>query len=97
MKRLFRSVDRTFAFVEDWSLFLAVAAALVAAMTNIILRKTTHVSLYWSDEVVRKVIFFTTSIGCVSAIRSSALSRVGSETRTRLAPGATCWPTSTGT
>ena len=33
----------------------------------------------------------------VSAMRSSALSRVGSATRARLVPGATCWPTSTGT
>jgi TRAP-type C4-dicarboxylate transport system permease small subunit len=69
-------MDRTFAFVEDWSLFLAVTAALVAAMANIILRKTTDVSLYWSDEVVRKVIYFTTYIGCVAAIRSRSLIRI---------------------
>jgi TRAP-type C4-dicarboxylate transport system permease small subunit len=76
VKRIFRTVDRTFAFVEDWSLFLAVTAALVAAMANIILRKTTDVSLYWSDEVVRKVIYFTTYIGCVAAIRSRSLIRI---------------------
>jgi TRAP-type C4-dicarboxylate transport system permease small subunit len=76
VKRIFRTFDRTFAFVEDWSLFLAVTAALVAAMANIILRKTTDVSLYWSDEVVRKVIYFTTYIGCVAAIRSRSLIRI---------------------
>jgi TRAP-type C4-dicarboxylate transport system permease small subunit len=76
VKKIFRTVDRTFAFVEDWSLFLAVTAALVAAMANIILRKTTDVSLYWSDEVVRKVIYFTTYIGCVAAIRSRSLIRI---------------------
>jgi TRAP-type C4-dicarboxylate transport system permease small subunit len=73
---LLKGIDRAFALMEDWSLFLAVAAALLAAMANIILRKTTDVSLYWSDEVVRKVIYFTTYIGCVSAIRSRSLIRI---------------------
>ena len=76
MNRIFRTVDRIFAFVEDWSLFLAVAAALVSAMANVILRKTTHINLYWSDEVVRKVIFFTTYVGCIAAIRSRNLIRI---------------------
>ncbi len=36
---------------------------LVTAMANVVLRKATdNVSLYWSDEVVRKVIFFSTSL-----------------------------------
>jgi TRAP-type C4-dicarboxylate transport system permease small subunit len=76
LKKTFRVVDRTFAFVEDWSLFLAVAVALVSAMANVILRKTTHINLYWSDEVVRKVIFFTTYVGCIAAIRSRSLIRI---------------------
>jgi TRAP-type C4-dicarboxylate transport system permease small subunit len=76
LKKTFRVVDRTFAFVEDWSLFLAVAVALVSAMANVILRKTTHINLYWSDEVVRKVIFFTTYVGCIAAIRSRNLIRI---------------------
>jgi len=76
LKKIFRAVDRSFAFIEEWSLFLAVAAALCSAMANVILRKTTTVNLYWSDEVVRKVIYFTTYIGCVSAIRSRSLIRI---------------------
>ncbi len=76
MNPFFRTIDRTLALVEDWSLFLAVSIALVAAMANIVLRKTTHINLYWSDEVVRKVIFFTTFIGCSAAIRSRALIRI---------------------
>jgi len=76
LKKTFRVVDRTFAFIEDWSLFLAVAVALVSAMANVILRKTTHINLYWSDEVVRKVIFFTTYVGCIAAIRSRNLIRI---------------------
>jgi TRAP-type C4-dicarboxylate transport system permease small subunit len=76
LKKTFRVVDRTFAFIEDWSLFLAVAVALISAMANVILRKTTHINLYWSDEVVRKVIFFTTYVGCIAAIRSRSLIRI---------------------
>ena len=59
VKKAFKFVDKTFAFVEDWSLFVAVAIALMSAMANVILRKTTDINLYWSDEVVRKVIVIT--------------------------------------
>ncbi len=46
-------------------------------MANVILRKTTDdYSLYWSDEVVRKVIYFSTYIGCVAAIRGRSLIRI---------------------
>jgi len=76
LKKIFRSVDRTIAAIEDWSLFLTVSAALLAAMANVILRKTTHINLYWSDELVRKVIFFSTFIGCSAAIRHRSLIRI---------------------
>lgn len=77
LKKFFKSIDRTFIFVEEWSLFAAVCIALVTAMANVILRKaTSDYSLYWSDEVVRKVIYFSTYIGCVAAIRSRSLIRI---------------------
>lgn len=77
LKKIFKSIDRKFQFVEEWSLFAAVSIALVTAMANVILRKTTdNFSLYWSDEIVRKVIFFSTYIGCVAAVRSRALIRI---------------------
>lgn len=77
LKRLFKTIDRSFQFVEEWSLFTAVCVALITAMANVILRKTTdNFSLYWSDEVVRKVIFFSTYIGCVAAVRSRSLIRI---------------------
>ncbi|WP_432822082.1 TRAP transporter small permease [Trichloromonas sp.] len=76
LKRIFKTVDRTIAAIEDWSLFLTVSAALLAAMANVILRKTTHINLYWSDELVRKVIFFTTFIGCSAAVRHRSLIRI---------------------
>lgn len=77
LKKLFRKIDRVFLFVEEWSLFAAVCIALLTAMANVILRKaTSDYSLYWSDEVVRKVIYFSTYIGCVAAIRSRSLIRI---------------------
>jgi TRAP-type C4-dicarboxylate transport system permease small subunit len=76
LKKTFRMVDAAFGFIEDWALFVAVAVALVSAMANVILRKTTHINLYWSDEVVRKVIFFTTYVGCIAAVRSRNLIRI---------------------
>ncbi len=77
LKKMFKTIDRGFLFVEDWSLFAAVSIALLTAMANVVLRKATdNVSLYWSDEVVRKVIYFSTYIGCVAAIRSRALIRI---------------------
>lgn len=77
LKKIFRTVDRAFQFFEEWSLLIAVCAALLTAMANVVLRKTTdNYSLYWSDEVVRKVIYFSTYIGCVAAIRSRSLIRI---------------------
>lgn len=75
--KTFKAVDRVFKQIEEWSLFLTVCVALITAMANVILRKaTSDLSLYWSDEVVRKVIFFSTYIGCVAAIRSRSLIRI---------------------
>lgn len=77
LKKIFKGVDRGFLFVEEWSLFVTVCLALVTALANVVLRKTTdNVNIYWSDEVVRKVIFFSTYIGCVAAIRSRSLIRI---------------------
>jgi len=75
--RIFKSVDRIFSFFEEWSLFVAVSLALLTAMANVILRKATNeYNLYWSDEVVRKVIYVSTYIGCIAAIRSRSLIRI---------------------
>lgn len=77
LKKVFKTLDRAFVFVEEWSLFIAVVVALVSAMANVMLRKlTSDINIYWSDEVVRKVIFFTTYIGCVAAVRSRSLIRI---------------------
>jgi C4-dicarboxylate transporter, DctQ subunit len=77
LKKTFKAIDRGFLFIEDWSLFLTVCIALVTAMANVVLRKATNnLNIYWSDEVVRKVIYFTTYIGCVAAVRSRSLIRI---------------------
>ena len=77
IKKAFIKIDRIFLFLEEWALFGAVSIALCTAMANVILRKaTSDYSLYWSDEVVRKVIYFSTYIGCIAAIRSRSLIRI---------------------
>ena len=77
LKKTFKTIDRGFLFIEEWSLFVTVCIALVTAMANVVLRKTTsNLNIYWSDEVVRKVIYFTTYIGCVAAVRSRSLIRI---------------------
>lgn len=77
LTRMYKTIDRIFLQIEDWSLFITVCVALFTGMANVILRKTTNdLSLYWSDEVIRKVIYFSTYIGCVAAIRSRSLIRI---------------------
>jgi C4-dicarboxylate transporter DctQ subunit len=77
LKNIFIKIDRGFKEIEEWSLFIAVCIALLTAMANVILRKSTNnLNIYWSDEVVRKVIYFSTYIGSVAAIRSRAIIRI---------------------
>ncbi|PLY02714.1 MAG: TRAP transporter small permease [Desulfuromonas sp.] len=77
LKATFKTIDKVFAQVEDWSLFASVCVALVVAMANVVLRKLTNeVNLYWSDEIVRNTIYFSTYIGSVSAIRNRSLIRI---------------------
>lgn len=76
IKKMFRRIDKSFTLVEDWSLVIVVCVALLSGLINIILRKTTSISLYWSDEVVRKTIFICTYVGCSAAIRQRSLIRI---------------------
>jgi len=74
LRKIFEKIDRSFAWVEEWTLLLSVCVALVVAMTNVLLRKlTSDVNIFWSDEVVRKTIYISTYIGCVVAVRSRSL------------------------
>jgi TRAP-type C4-dicarboxylate transport system permease small subunit len=86
LEKIFRKIDRVFLFFEEWSLFVAVCVALLTAMANVVLRKTTNnFNIYWSDEIVRKVIFFTTYIGCVAAVRSREM--ISIDALPQMAPG----------
>ena len=77
LKKTIQKIDQYFITLETWSLLLAVCIALIVAMTNILLRKLTNdFNLYWSDEVVRKTIYFSTYIGCVVAVRQRSLIRI---------------------
>ncbi|PLY04374.1 MAG: TRAP transporter small permease [Desulfuromonas sp.] len=77
LKKTFKAIDRGFLFIEEWSLFIAVVIALFTAMANVVLRKMpSDISLYWSDEIVRKVIYFATYVGCIAAVRSRSLIRI---------------------
>ena len=77
LKKTIQKIDRFFIFFEDWSLLLSVCIALTVAMANVVLRKLTNdVNLFWSDEVVRKTIYFSTYIGCVVAVRGRSLIRI---------------------
>ena len=77
LRKTIHRIDRTFSQFEDWMLFVTVTVALVTAMANVVLRKATNdLNLYWSDEVVRKVIFFSTYFGALAAVRSRSLIRI---------------------
>ena len=70
-------MDRVLICIEDWSLLISVCIALFVAMANVLLRKLTNdVNLYWSDEVVRKTIYFSTYVGCAVAVRGRSLIRI---------------------
>ena len=86
LKAIVQKVDHVFQIFEDWSLLISVCIALVVAMANVLLRKLTDdVNLYWSDEVVRKTIYFSTYIGCVAAVRGRSLIRI--DALPQLVPG----------
>jgi len=77
LKKTIQIIDRAFTLFEDWSLLLSVCVALTVAMANVLLRKLTNdVNLYWSDEVVRKTIYFSTYVGCIVAVRGRSLIRI---------------------
>lgn len=75
-RRILEKFDRLLGGVEDWALFLSVILALLVALANVALRKLSPISLYWSDEVVRKTIFFSAFIGCSAGVRRRALIRI---------------------
>ncbi len=76
MAKLSEIADKVLTFFEEWTLFIAVMAAMVSLFCNVVLRYGFSYSLAWSEELVREVILYTTFIGCSVAIKTGATVRV---------------------
>jgi len=69
-------LDTILTFVEDWSLFIATMAALLALFVNVFLRYLFHSPFAWAEELVREVIILTTFIGCSAAIKARSMIKI---------------------
>jgi len=72
----FDFLDKVFSFFEDWTLFFAVMAALIALFINVFLRYVFSYTLAWSEELVREVLIYTTFIGCSAAIKNRSMIKI---------------------
>ncbi|MCF8129843.1 MAG: TRAP transporter small permease [Deltaproteobacteria bacterium] len=70
------AIDKVLAFIEEWTLFIATFAALLALFVNVVLRYGFNYSLAWSEELVREVIILTTFIGCSAAIKARSMIKI---------------------
>jgi TRAP-type C4-dicarboxylate transport system permease small subunit len=69
-------LDKALSWFEEWSLFVAVMAALATLFISVVTRYTITYTLTWPEELVREVIIYTTFIGCAPAIKNRALIRI---------------------
>ena len=74
--KFLKFLDKVLVFFEDWTLFVAVMAALLSLFANVVLRYGFNYALAWSEELVRLVIIYTTLIGCSSAIRNGSMIKI---------------------
>lgn len=74
--KILNVIDKILTFLEEWTLFLSVAAALVALFFNVILRYGFNYTLAWSEELVREVIIYTTFIGLGVAIKNGSMIKI---------------------
>jgi TRAP-type C4-dicarboxylate transport system permease small subunit len=74
--KILNIIDKILTFFEEWTLFLSVAAALVALFFNVILRYGFNYTLAWSEELVREVIIYTTFIGLGVAIKNGSMIKI---------------------
>lgn len=75
-KKVLGVIDKVLAFIEEWTLFIATFAALLALFVNVVLRYGFNYSLAWSEELVREVIILTTFIGCSAAIKARTMIKI---------------------
>lgn len=76
LSKVFHFFDTVLGFVEEWALFLATMAALIALFFNVILRYGFNYTLAWSEELVREVLILTTLIGCSAAIKARSFIKI---------------------
>jgi C4-dicarboxylate transporter, DctQ subunit len=76
MRKALYYVDKVLSFFEEWTLFVAVFAALTGLFVTVVTRYTLTYTLTWPEEFVRQVIMYTTFIGCAAAVRNRALIRI---------------------
>jgi C4-dicarboxylate transporter, DctQ subunit len=76
LKTFIRACDAVLTHVEEWTLFVAVIAALCALFINVVLRYGFNYSLAWSEELVRHVIVLTTFVGCSAAVKQRSTIKI---------------------
>ena len=74
--KILNVIDKILTFFEDWTLFIAVMAALLALFVNVVLRYGFNYTLAWSEELVREVIIYTTFIGCGAAVKNRSMIKI---------------------
>jgi TRAP-type C4-dicarboxylate transport system permease small subunit len=74
--KILNILDKILTFIEEWSLFLATMAALLALFVNVVLRYGFHSGLAWSEELVREVVILTTFFGCSAAIKARSMIKI---------------------
>lgn len=76
MSKVLGVFDAVLSFIEEWVLFIATMAALIALFANVVLRYGFHASMAWSEELVREVIILTTFIGASAAIKARSMIKI---------------------
>ena len=76
MRRALQVLDKVLTFFEEWTLFVAVMAALLTLFVSVVTRYTITYTLTWPEELVREVIVYTTFVGCAAGIKNRALIRI---------------------
>lgn len=74
--KILNRLDKFLTFFEEWTLFIAVFAALIPLFVSVVLRYVFNYTLAWPDELVRHVIIYTTFIGCSLAVRKRMMIKI---------------------
>ncbi len=88
-----KRLDAGVTWLEEWSLFVMVMAALLSLFANVILRYGFNYTLAWSEELVRIVIIYSTFVGASVAVKQGSMIRIDAIVQLfpRLKPGLTLY------